>query len=136
VVEELVEGGFHGAAGVEHVVHEDHGRAVDVVRDDGRRKFLRDRVAADVVAVERDVDRAGAGPEAGLFKAGGETGGEDDAAVGDAEEQEAIGRGVPGGNGGSNARDGLVDRLGVVLQRCGHEPKVLRGGTGAVERKG
>mgnify|MGYP000213912938 CR=1 FL=1 len=84
VVEEFVEGGLHGAAGVEHVVHEDHGGAVDVVRDDGRREFLGDRIAADVVAVEGDVDRARAGVEAGLFQAGGEAGGEDDAAVGDA----------------------------------------------------
>jgi hypothetical protein len=34
---------------------------------------------------------------------------------------------VPAGNGGGDALNGLVDRFCVVLQRCAHEPKVLRG---------
>ena len=46
------------------------------------------------------------------------------------------GAGVPFGNGGSEARDGLVDGAGVVLQMGGHEPKVLRAGMRIVQRKG
>ena len=56
----LVERGFHGPTGEEHVVDEDYGRAVDVGRNLRRRKFLRDGMPADVVAMKRDVERAGA----------------------------------------------------------------------------
>ena len=60
MVEEFVERGLHGAAGEEHVVHEDDRGAVDVGGNVGRREFLRDGVAADVVAVKGDIERAAA----------------------------------------------------------------------------
>ena len=69
MVEELVESGLDGPAGMKDVVDEDDGRAIDVEGDKGRRLLLGDRVAADVVAVEGDVDRAGGGLEAGPFQA-------------------------------------------------------------------
>ena len=136
MVEKLVERGLHRAAGVEDIVHKDDSRAIHVVRDDGRRKFLGDGVAADVVAVKRDVDRAGARSKARFFQLRGEALGEDDAAVGYPQEQQAGGFPVALGDGGSDPGDRLVDRFGVVLRRWGHEPKVLRAGMGAVQRKG
>ena len=61
--------------------------------------------------------------------------GEDDAAIGDAEQEQAGGLAVPADNGGNDGANGLVDRFGVVLRWCGHEPKVLRGGVGASSAK-
>ena len=100
VVEEFVEGGFDSAAGEEDVVGEDHDLAVHVGGDVRRGKFLRDRLAADVVAMEGNIYRAGARAEAG-----GKTAGKLDAAVGDAEEEEAAGVAVARGDGGGQARD-------------------------------
>ena len=93
-------------------------------------------MAADVVAVKGDVDGAEAGLETGLLQEDGQAAGERDAAVGDAEKEQAGGTGVPLGQGGSNAPDGLFDRWGVVLRGCGHEPKFLRTGAVLVQRKG
>ena len=58
VIKELVEGGFDGATGEENVVDKNDAGAVDVGRQNGGRKFFRDGIAADVVAVKRDVDGA------------------------------------------------------------------------------
>ena len=96
---------------------------------------------ASLTGFEQDLprtidDRARAGLEARLFQGGGEPGGKDEAAVGDAEEEEAFGARVAAGDGGSNAFDRLLDRFGVVLRGCGHEPKVVGGGAGLVQRKG
>ena len=111
-------------------------RAIDIVGDDSRGKFLRDGVAADVVAMKRDVDGAEAGREAGFFQRRRQALGEDDAAIGDAEQQEAFALPVALRDAGSHARDRLGDRFGVVLRGWGHEPKVLRAGAGLVQRKG
>ena len=123
VVEEFVEGSFHGATGEEDVVNEDDGGTVDVSGDVRRGKFLGDGVAADVVAVEGDVDGARRGGELRVERceSRSEPLGEGDAAVGDAEEQEFFGGAVTGGNGGRELRDGSVYFLGADSLNGGHE---------------
>ena len=90
VVEELVEGGFDGATGEEDVVDEDDIGAVDVGGEDGGRELLGDGVAADVVAVKGNVDDAGGRLKLGGYdgKAGGKAMSEENAAVGDTEENQ------------------------------------------------
>ena len=58
VVEQFVDGGARGAAGVQHVVDQQDGGAVDVERDLGRLDLGRQALLGVVVAVERDVDEA------------------------------------------------------------------------------
>ena len=67
VIEEFGEGGLHGAAGEEHIINKYDRGAIDVVRNDGRSEFLRDRVPADVVPMKRNIDRAEGGDDAGFF---------------------------------------------------------------------
>lgn len=62
VVKELIEGGLDRAAGVQHVINQDHRGIADVLGDKGGNELLRNGVVVDVVAVEGDVDGAGAGP--------------------------------------------------------------------------
>ena len=90
VVEELVEGGFDGATGEEDVVDEDDIGAVDVGGEDGGRELLGDGVAADVVAVKGNVDDTSGRLELGGYdgKAGGKAMSEENAAVGDTEENQ------------------------------------------------
>ena len=128
VVEEFVEGSFHGATGEEDVVNEDDGGPVDVSGDVRRGKFLGDGVAADVVAVEGDVDGARRGGELRVERceSRSEPLGEGDAAVGDAEEQEFFGGAVTGGNGGRELRDGSVYFLGADSLNGGHEAQLRR----------
>src|SRR5438477_485132 len=57
-VRQLVERGADGAAGVQHVVDDDHVLAVDVHRDSGRPDHRPRTHGLEVVAVERDVERA------------------------------------------------------------------------------
>jgi hypothetical protein len=123
VVKEFVEGRFHGAAGEEDVVDEDDGSAVDVSGDVRRSEFLGDRVAADIVAVEGDVDGARHGGELRVERceARSEAVGEGDAAVGDAEQEEFFGGAVTGGNGGRELRYGSVNFLGADRLNSGHE---------------
>ena len=136
VVEKFIESGFDGAAGVHDVVDEDDGCTIHIVWDDGGRKFLGDGLPADVVAVKRNVDGAGAADEAFGAETLGETIGEDDAAIGDAEQKEAGGLMVPADNCGNDSTQGLFDRFGVVFRGGCHEPKVLRRGVRLVQRKG
>ena len=86
----LVEGGFDGATGEEDVVDEDDIGAVDVGGEDGGRELLGDGVAADVVAVKGNVDDAGGRLKLGGYdgKAGGKAMSEENAAVGDTEENQ------------------------------------------------
>lgn len=90
VVEKFVEGGLHGAAGEEDVVNEDDGCARHISGDECGRVFLGDGVAADVVAVEGDVEGAGFGRELRVWSGepGGQTVGEGNAAVGDAKQED------------------------------------------------
>ena len=115
VVEELVEGGLDGATGEEDVVDEDDVGAVDVGGENGGRELLRDGVAADVVAVKRNVDNAGDRLEFGADdgKTGSEALGEENAAVSDTEEnQPGIGA-VPGGDGLGDLVEGGVNVIGA-----------------------
>ena len=115
VVEELVEGGLDGATGEEDVVDEDDVGAVDVGGENGGRELLGDGVAADVVAVERNVDDAGDGLEFGgdHANAGGEAMGEENATVGDTKEnQPGIGA-VPGDDGRGDLVEGGVNVIGA-----------------------
>ncbi len=115
MIEELIEGGFDGAAGLKDVIHEDHGGAGDINRDESGGKLLGDGLAADIVTVKRNVDNAGARASAlGVvftqkqLQAGCNV----DAAVCDAEEDEGLGGvgGVAGGDGGGE----LVERASEV----------------------
>src|SRR5271167_3777326 len=89
MVEECVEGGADGAAGVEDVVHEDDVAAGDVEADgaggDGRARAG----GGEVVAVKADVEYAGVD---GVLFDGGDEGadalGEGDSAALDADEAE------------------------------------------------
>jgi hypothetical protein len=65
-------------------------------------------VAADVVAMKGNVDRAGAAPQAFRQPAG-----QLHAAVGDAEQEETGRIRVPGGNGISQPRDCSVNLSGT-----------------------
>jgi hypothetical protein len=115
VIKELVEGGFDGATGEENVVDKNDAGAVDVGGQDGGRKFFRDGIAADVVAVKRDVDGAGFGgePRAELGETGGEATGERDAAVGDAEKDQAIAGAMAFGDGRGDLVNGGVNIIGA-----------------------
>ena len=57
-VEQLVEGGARGTTGEQHVVDQDHVRAIDVEGDLGALRFCMQALAGVVVAVEGDVDCA------------------------------------------------------------------------------
>lgn len=93
-------------------------------------------MAADVVAVKGNVDRAGAADEALGAEALGEAVGEDDAAIGDAQQKQARGLVVATDNCGNDGAEGLFDHFGVVFRVGSHEPKVLKIGTGLVQCKG
>ena len=91
-VAERVEGGADGAAGEEHVVDEDDQPAVDAVGGDLGAGERAGRAQPQVVAVHGDVERADRDRAAGdLLELGGEPGGEEDAAGGDAEEHHVVG---------------------------------------------
>jgi hypothetical protein len=113
-VRELVEGGAHRAAGVEHVVDDHHARAVDAA---GERRAAHDRARADrleVVAVERDVERAERHLDAlGRVHRAGEPLRDLDAAALDPDEHEPVGAGVE-----------LDDLVGHALDRAGHRARV------------
>src|SRR5690606_30150027 len=123
VVEEFVEGGLDGAAGVEHVVDEDDGGSGHVHGDDRGLVFLGDGLVVEVVAVKRDVDGAGgaAGQEVG------DAAGEFDAAVGDAEEDEPRGARMTPGDVRGELLDGLVQFLGGDAVGYGHEGQLVTG---------
>ena len=88
---ERVEGGADRATGVEHVVDEDDDLVVDATGGDARAVRRAHRVAAQVVAVERDVELAdGDRRPLDLLDARRETARERDAARGDAEEDEPL----------------------------------------------
>lgn len=115
VVKKFIESGFHGATGLEHIVDENDGGTGDIDGDEGGSEFLGDGLSPDVVAVEGDIDDAGAGTFAlrvvfaeEELKAGGDV----DAAVGDAEQDEVLAGlgGVSGGDGGGE----LVERAGEL----------------------
>ncbi len=128
VVEEFVEGGFDGAAGEEDVVDEDDRGAMDIGGDVRGGEFFRDGVATDVVAVEGDVDGACRRGElrVGGGKRGGDTAGELDAAVGDAEEEQFFRGEVAGGNSGRELRDRSVYFRGADSLKSGHEGGLRR----------
>ena len=91
-VAERVEGGADRAAGEEHVVDEDDDLAVDARVGDVGALEGADRVAAQVVAVHRDVERAVR--DLGALDAGdplGQPAGQRDAAGRDAEQDEVRG---------------------------------------------
>jgi hypothetical protein len=130
VVEEFIERGLGGATGEQHIVHQDDGGAVDIGGNVRGRKFLRDGIAADIVAMEGDIEHTADGvrargkgrssfapfdkPRASEDKeANGEPAGQLDAAVGDAEEQEFLSGGVAGGNGGGQAVESGLDLAGA-----------------------
>lgn len=123
VIEELVEGGFDGATGKKNVVHQNHRGAGDVRRDVGRSEFLWDRMAGEVVAMKGNIQDARACGEPGVKcrEPGGDAAGQLDAAVGDAEEQQARSGGVPLGNGGSQPVDRGVNLFRTNGIGWGHE---------------
>jgi hypothetical protein len=115
VIEQFIERGFHRAAGEENVIDQNNRRAVNVGRDLRRGEFLGDGMAADVVAVEGDVQGAGAGAD---FP--GEPLRQLHAAVGNAE-QEQLGRvRMPRRNGFGEPRNGSLDLAGSNRLSCGH----------------
>lgn len=111
VIEELVERGFDGATGLKHVIHEDDSGPGDINRYEGGGELLGDGLSADIVAMEGNIYDAGAwaGALGVMFtKEELQAGGDVDAAVGDAEEDEVLGGigGVAGGDGGGE----LIER--------------------------
>src|SRR5437899_1882295 len=58
IVEQLVDRGTRGAAGVQHVVHQQNRGAVDIERDLGRLDLVMQPLFRKVIAVERDIDKA------------------------------------------------------------------------------
>ena len=115
VVEKFIERGLGRATGEQHVIDQDDGGAVHVGGNVRGRKFLRDGVAADVVAMEGDVEHTAAGVRARgeRREASGEPTGQFDTAIGDAEEQELLSRGVAGRNGGGQAVESGMDLAGA-----------------------
>jgi len=130
MVEKFIERGLGRATGEQHVVDQDDGGAVHVGGNVRGRKFLRDGVATDVVAMKGDVEHTAAGVRArgerrSSFapfdklrasedrKASGKPAGEFDTAIGDAEEQELLSRGVAGRNGGGQAVESGMDLAGA-----------------------
>ena len=115
VIEELIEGGFDRAAGEEDVVDENDPGAVDVGGQNGGREFFWDGIAADVVAVKRDVDgaRFGGEPRTERGEAGGEPAGEGNATVGDAEKNQAIAGAMAFGDGRGDLVNGGVNIIGA-----------------------
>jgi hypothetical protein len=73
-------------------------------------------MAVDVIAMKRDVDHAAGRAR----KQGGEPAGENDAAVGDTEEDGRLG-GVASGDGRSQSLDRPLDSFGANAFRWGHE---------------
>ncbi len=136
MIEQFVERGFDGAPRVEDVIHENNGRAIHVMGNDRRRKFLGNRLAADIVAMKGDVDGTRATDEAFGAEPLGQAVGDNYAAIGNAEEEQAGGLVVPADNSGNDGAQGLFDRFCVVFRGGCHEPKVLRGRVGRVQRKG
>jgi len=148
VVEEFIERGLGGATGEQHIVHQDDSGAVHVGGNVGGRKFLRDGVAADVVAMEGDIEhtadsvRARGKRRSSFAKAsaaamvmadtsegrepGRKAAGQLDAAVGDAEEQELFSGGVAGGNGGGHAVESGLDLAGAEGLGFCHETLLWR----------
>ena len=117
VVEQFVERRFDGAAGKEHVIHQNHGRTVNVGRNRRRHKLLGNGIAADVVAMERDVERA----DPGGFQLPRDALGQHDATVGDAK-QDQVGRGpVAFGNGLGQPCDGGLNGVGPEGLEFGHD---------------
>ena len=97
VVEERLDRGPHRAAGEEDVVDEDDGAAGEVEVDVGGvdDRLRRRRLGADVVAVEGDVDVADRHLGAGqLADQGVQAAGDQRAASVDADDREAVRRGV------------------------------------------
>ena len=102
---------------------------MDVGRDMRRGDFLRNRMLADVVAMKRDIERAGEHRALGIGRGelAGEPAGEFNAPVGDAEQQKAGGMPVSLGNSRPEPRDGSLnlrrtDALGIahrfICDRC------------------
>src|SRR5690606_19530680 len=116
-VGELVEGGADGAAGVDDVVHDDYGSAIDAAG--GQPCLADDRPWSDgheVIAVECDIE--GPDRDRGTFGAldlGGEALGEVDAAAVDTEESEAVGTAVEFYYLACHPRDGALD--GALVQQ-------------------
>ena len=86
LIKKLVERGLDRAAGKQHVVDQNHGGALDVAGNVRRGKFLGNGIAADVVAVERDID----GPRPRIEPVG-EAAGQLHSAIGDAQQQKLAG---------------------------------------------
>jgi hypothetical protein len=121
MVKKLVERGFDGAAGEQHVVNQDHGRASHIDGDACGAELLGDRLALDVVAVKRNIESAGLDSE-GRGKAVGQL----DAAVGDTEEYQAVGRRMAFTNSVGQALNGGVNLGDGKAFRCGHEGCLCR----------
>ena len=90
-------------------------------------ELLGNGVAADVVAVEGDVD--GAGDDGGARRApggqvAGEAAGELDAAIGDAEEEERAVATVASANGSGQPLDRSLHLGGTNGQGRGHVPRL------------
>src|SRR4029453_11976414 len=89
-VTQRVQGGAHGATGIEDVVDEDDQCVVDAALRNRGVLQRPGRLDVEVVAVERDVQRAVRNRDAGeFFDLVGQPGGEGDAAGRDAEEDDA-----------------------------------------------
>jgi hypothetical protein len=118
VVHQRVERGAHRPAGVEHVVDQADGLVVDRLRQVGRaqhRLLVRRPPGADVVAVERDVERADLRPTARRpFHQDGEALGERHPALLHADQVELVG-------------------IRVALEDLGRHPLERAGNLGAIE---
>ena len=117
VVEQLVQGGLHGAPAEEDVVDQEDRRPVHVAGEESRGELLGDRMLADVVAVKGDVQVADPlDPEPGADPPGHR-----DPAIRNPQHQKAIRMRVPGFNGSGKPLYGGVNLAGadgLVRSHC------------------
>jgi hypothetical protein len=115
VIEKLVERRFYRAPRKEHIIDEDHGGAVNIGRNLGGGEFLGYRMAADVIPVERNIQRACARAE---FL--GQPSGELHPAIGNPEQQQPGRIRVAGGDGITQPRNRSLDLRRTDRLRSGH----------------
>src|SRR6185437_9830875 len=119
-VGELVERRANGAAGVQDIVHDDHMLGADVPGDIGWTDHGTRPDGLQIVAIERDVERATRDVHVlALLHHGGETIGELHAAALDANEHEAVGAIIE-----------LDDLVCHAAERAIHGPRIEHGGGG------
>lgn len=130
VIEKFIERSLDGAAGEEDIVDENDVGTVDIDGDLGGGEFLGNRVAADVVAVKRNIDHARGDRRGWLSRRelGREAAREFNATIRDAQKQKFLPLRVTGGNGIPEPRNRGVYLLRANGLGCGHETRLRRVG--------